>query len=181
MRLAPLPGDQWDVAVGHALSKMLSAERRNPQDAGNALSTFAHHPDLARAFLGFNVHLLYRSTLPGRLRELAILRVAHRRGCLYEWTYHVLMGKEEGLTDEEIDAATRGAAADPVDQAVLTAVDELDERSEMSDATWNVLSEHLDTRQRMDLIFTVGCYTLLAMAFNTFGVQLDDANLYQTR
>ena len=33
------------------------------------------------------------------------------------------------------------------------------------------LSEHLDERQRMDLVFTIGCYGALAMAINTFGVE----------
>ena len=32
----------------------------------------------------------------------------------------------------------------------------------------------LDTQQRMDLVFTVGAYDLLAMAFLSFGVELDD-------
>ncbi len=40
----------------------------------------------------------------------------------------------------------------------------------MTDATWAALSTRLDERQRMDLVFTIGCYGLLAMAFNTFGV-----------
>jgi hypothetical protein len=35
------------------------------------------------------------------------------------------------------------------------------------------LSEHLDRRQLMDLVFTIGAYDLLAMAFNTFGLELD--------
>ncbi|HET9874537.1 MAG TPA: carboxymuconolactone decarboxylase family protein, partial [Mycobacterium sp.] len=67
-----------------------------------------------------------------------------------------------------------GAAAGPLDRAVLTAVDELDEKSNLTDATWAALGEHLDDRQRMDLVFTVGCYTLLAMAFNVFGVELEE-------
>jgi alkylhydroperoxidase family enzyme len=173
MRLQPLPADQWDEAVRRSLSGMLSPERCNPQDAGNALATFANHPALAKAFLRFNVHLLYSSTLPPRIRELAILRVAHRRDCAYEWTHHVPMAKEAGLRDDEITAVRRGEAAGDFERAVLTGVDELDEKSELSDQTWATLGEHLNDRQRMDYVFTVGCYALLAMAFKTFGVELD--------
>ena len=36
-----------------------------------------------------------------------------------------------------------------------------------------VAVEHLDERQRMDLVFTIGCYGALAMAINTFGVEPD--------
>ncbi|OBH29335.1 carboxymuconolactone decarboxylase [Mycobacterium sp. E342] len=170
MRLPPLPADQWDEATQKALSAM--------HDAGtnNALSTLAHHPALAKAFLRFNVHLLTSSTLPSRIRELAIMRIAHRRESAYEWSHHVRMAKNEGITDNEIAALRRGEAADAFDQTVLTAVDELDGKSQLSDETWAALGERLNDQQRMDLVFTVGCYALLAMAFNTFGVELEHAD-----
>ncbi|OBJ29459.1 carboxymuconolactone decarboxylase family protein [Mycobacterium colombiense] len=169
MRLQPLPADQWDEATQQALSAMRDAANNN------ALSTLAHHPALAKSFLRFNVHLLMTSTLPPRIRELAILRVAHRRQCAYEWSHHVRMAKDEGITDDQIGALQQGEAADTFDQAVITGVDELDEKSELSDQTWAALGERLNDQQRMDFVFTVGCYALLAMAFNTFGIQLEHA------
>ena len=169
MRLSPLPADQWDEATQQALSAMRGA------DTNNALSTFAHHPALAKAFLRFNVHLLMSSTLPTRIRELAILRVAHRRDCAYEWSHHVSMAKDEGITDDQIAAVKKGEADDPFDRVVIAAVDELEEKLQLSDETWAALGERLNDQQRMDFIFTVGCYALLAMAFNTFGVELENA------
>ncbi|ASW89126.1 carboxymuconolactone decarboxylase family protein [Mycobacterium marseillense] len=169
MRLQPLPAEQWDEATQQALSAMRGA------DTNNALSTLAHHPKLAKAFLRFNVHLLTSSTLPPRIRELAILRVAHRRQCAYEWSHHFRMAKEEGITEDQIAAVQRGEARDEFDQAVITGVDELDEKSELSDHTWAALGERLTDQQRMDFVFTVGCYALLAMAFNTFGIQPEHA------
>ena len=176
MRLPPLPADRWDEAARQALAPMLRGD--GPPDANNALATFAHHPALTKAFLRFNIHLLYSSTLPPRIRELAILRVAHRRDCEYEWTHHVELAKREGITDDEIAAVRRGGDGtadnfEAFERAVLTGVDELDEKSRLSDETWAKLGERLDDRQRMDYVFTVGCYTLLAMAFNTFGIELE--------
>ena len=174
VRVAPLPADQWDDAVDHALSGMLPSERRNPEAAGNLLATLVRHPKLTRAFLRFNNHLLFSSTLPPRLREVAVLRVAHLHHCEYEWRHHVRMGREIGLTDADIDGIQRGEATDELERAVLHAVDELQRRSVVSDETWAVLSELLDERQRMDLVFTIGCYGALAMAVNTFGVEPDE-------
>ena len=171
MRLPPLPADQWDEATQRALSAMT-----NP-DANNALSTLAHHPALAKAFLRFNVHLLYSSTLPARIRELAVLRVAHRRQCGYEWEHHASMAKRLGITEDEIEAVRRGEASDEFERAVLTGVDELEEESQLSDETWAALGARLDDRQRMDYIFTVGCYATLAMAFNSFGVEVEQYSL----
>ncbi|MFF7943326.1 carboxymuconolactone decarboxylase family protein [Nocardia gamkensis] len=174
MKVSPLPEDQWDDTVNAALSRMLPADRRNPTAAGNALATLVRHPALTKAFLGFNVHLLFGSTLEPRLRELAILRVAHQRGCEYEWHHHARMGAAAGLTEGDIAAARGEAAADDdFDRLLLRAVDELGEKSALSDETWAALGERLDERQRMDLVFTVGGYTTLAMAFNTFGVQVE--------
>jgi 4-carboxymuconolactone decarboxylase len=177
MRLPPLPADQWDDSVQEALAGMLPPERRNPQDASNVLATMVNHPALTKAFLRFNVHLLFSSTLPPRIRELAILRVAHRRECAYEWTHHVDLAKREGLTDDEIDATRRPEVADgplgEFERAVLAGVDELDEQSQLSDETWATLGTRFDDRQRMDFVFTVGSYIMLAMALNTFGVQLE--------
>ena len=88
-------------------------------------------PKLTRAFLRFNIHLLLRSTLPPRLRELAVLRVAHLHAL------RVRVGRttsrwasEDGLTDDEIDGVQRGEAADEFDRAILAAVDELEEKYE---------------------------------------------------
>ena len=57
---------------------------------------------------------------------------------------------------------------------MLRAVDELVRDTKITDATWKALAEDFDTQQIMDLIFTVGAYETLAMAFRSFGVELDD-------
>lgn len=170
MRLPPLPAAEWDDAVMRAL-RMMPEERRNPEIAGNAISTFVNHPALTQSYLTFSFYLLTRSTLPPRLRELAVLRIAHLTACAYEWDEHVAIGQKEGLTLADIAALQRGEAADEFDRTVLAAVDELVENTRMSDGTWTALGERMDKRQLMDFVFTVGGYHMLAMALNTFGVE----------
>ncbi|RDI45032.1 carboxymuconolactone decarboxylase family protein [Nocardia mexicana] len=171
MRVPPLPADQWDDRTRAALRSLLPRERRHPDGAGPAMSALVRHPDLTEAFLSFGVYLLFRSSLPPRVRELAVLRVAHLSGCAYEWASHVEIAPRAGLTDDDIDGVRRGTLADPFEQTVLDAVRELREHSQLSDPVWAALGERLDEQQRMDLIFTIGGYGLMAMAFNTFGVQ----------
>jgi 4-carboxymuconolactone decarboxylase len=161
-RIPPLPYDQWDT---EALSA-ISGGRKLPPN--NVLGLLAQHPALARAFLTFNVHLLAASTLPARTRELAILRIAWRRRCRYEWAQHVLIARRAGVTDEEIAGIRAGDAT-----LISRAVDELDDDSCLSDETYRALAAELDDHQLMDLVFTIGTYGLLAMAFNTFGVELE--------
>ncbi|MFD1814563.1 carboxymuconolactone decarboxylase family protein [Rhodococcus gannanensis] len=171
MGLAPLPADEWDDDVRKALMGMLPRDRQNPEGAGIALATLVRHPDLTRAFLGFSVHLLFRSTLSDRLRELVILRVAHRQDCAYESAHHTDLARMAGLTDAEIEAARLGKSDVAFEQVVLGAVDELFDNSRLSDRTWAALGEHLDEKQLMDFVFTAGCYSMMALAFNSFGIE----------
>jgi 4-carboxymuconolactone decarboxylase len=170
VRVAPLPASEWDDAV-HAALRMMPEERRNPAAAGNAIATFVNHPDLTRSYLTFSFYLLTRSTLAPRLRELAVLRIAHLTSCAYEWDEHVTIGKKAGLSDDGIAALQRGEAADEFDRTVLTAVDELVEKARITDDTWAALGERMDKHELMDFVFTVGGYHMLAMALNTFGVE----------
>jgi len=172
-RLTPLPAERWDEQVVGAMAVMLPQWRRNPRLAGNALSTLARHPDLTAAFLAFNKHLLLHNTVPPRLRELAVLRIARRRDCAYEWDHHVRSAAKLGLSEAEIEAAADGKATGELETAVLCAVDELDVDSRLSDATWATLCAHLDEHQQLDLVFTITSYYMLAMAFNALGVESD--------
>ena len=62
----------------------------------------------------------------------------------------------------------------PFDRALLRAADELHRDSEIGDATWDHLATRYDTKQLMDVVFTVGQYNLVSIALRTFRVPLDE-------
>jgi len=173
-RLTPLPEAEWDDDIRTALAGLLPRRRRNAEGAGNALATLVRHPELAKALMPFSAYLLMKSSVPARLRELAILRTAGRRRCTYELAQHRRMATKAGLTAEEIDAAVQGTAKGELESAVLAAVDELDASSDLTDATWTTLTAHLTEQQVMDLVVTIGAYALLAMTFNALGVRPEE-------
>lgn len=184
-RIRPLPPAEWADAMREALAALRPPEPRHPLPTRggdrpkglNALGTLARHPALTRAFHTFNGHVLFASTLSARQRELLVLRVAAVRDAAYEWAQHVVLAGDAGLDGDEIARIAEGPGApgwSPLDRAMLGAVDELIARATISDATWGVLAGELDEQQLMDLVFTVGAYDLLAMAFRSFGVELDD-------
>jgi alkylhydroperoxidase family enzyme len=152
-----------------------------PQDPNrpkglNALGMFARHPELARAYNTFNGHVLFASTLTPRDRELLVLRVAAVRGSEYEWKQHTVLAGDAGLDTDEVARIAEGPDAvgwSSRDRAMLRAVDELVADACITEATWVELAGALDDQQLMDLVFTVGAYDLLAMAFRSFGVQVD--------
>ena len=143
----------------------------------NIFRTLAHHPNLMRRWLVFGNHILSKSTLSPRDREIAILRVGWLCEAGYEWAQHAVIGKAVGLDDEDIDRITKGADEagwSAAEAALLRGTDELHNDSFISDATYAELATHYSTEQLMDFVFTVGQYHLVSMALNTFGVQLDE-------
>lgn len=142
----------------------------------NVYATLACHPAMYRPWLGFARYILRESSLPAREREMLICRIAWLTGGEYEWSAHIRLGKEAGLTDAEIARLAKGPDASgwpPSDAVLVQAVDELYYDAFISDATWNTLAKRFDAHQMMDLVFTVGAYKMLAMALNSFGTQLD--------
>ena len=105
-----------------------------------------------------------------------ILRMGYLCRSGYEWGQHVVIAREVGMTDEEILWSKSGPNTPglmPLHRLLLQATDELHNDAHIADATWQSLSIHLNQKQLMDLVFTVGQYTLVSMALNSFGVQLD--------
>jgi len=183
-RVPPLPRDQWgDEAVGavragfgDAAAERLLATGPDASRAPNVLATLMRHPALAGPFLAYNSVLLKTPAVEPRLRELMVLRVAWRTRSTYEWSQHVRIARASGMTAEEIDAIPDGAGGDvwsPLDADVLAATDQLLDHYRIDDDTWLRLAERLDERQLMEVAFIVGTYTCLAMAFNSFGLEID--------
>lgn len=183
-RLPPIPASEWPTEMAEAMAALRSnaSERQSPPPAGrpralNVLGTFAHHPALARAYMTFNGHILSASSIEPRHREMLILRVAAVRQAEYEWAQHVYLARDAGLDDTEIERIIEGPDAagwSAVESALLSAADELIADARIDDTTWAALADEFDTRQLMDLVFTVGAYELLAMAFRSFNVQMDE-------
>ncbi|OBA58684.1 carboxymuconolactone decarboxylase [Mycobacterium sp. 1100029.7] len=171
LRLTPLPAEEWDDRTRAALASLIPGERANPTGAGNVLSTLVRHPDLTRAYLPFNAYLLIRNTLSPRVREVALLRVVRRRDCDYLWSHHLPIAHRAGLTEADIDGIRDGKLTGATDQVVLSAVDDLVDRGTIATPVWTELGRHFSDQERMDLVFTIGGYVLLAMAVNTFGIQ----------
>jgi 4-carboxymuconolactone decarboxylase len=142
----------------------------------NLFRVMMHHPELTRRWVVFAGHVLRKQSLPARERELLILRIGWLNQAGYEWAQHVEIAKREGLTAEEIERVKLGPSADwhSQDAALLQSVDDLYERSVVSDATWEALAAKYSTMQIMDLVFTIGQYNLVSWALNSFGVPLDD-------
>lgn len=177
-RIAPKPAADWDARLREQLLGNRPAEMgAAATEPFNIFKTLANHPVLAGKFGVWGNQVLFKSSLTPRDRELAILRVGWLCRATYEWHHHVAIARENaGMSDADIALARTGPAAgsDADDDVLLRAVDELVGDHFVSDATWHLLAQRFDTVQLIDLVFAVGQYTMVSMALNSFGVQLED-------
>ena len=166
-RLRPLPVAEWD----DELRALLGA---NPI---NIFGTLAYHPKLAKRWMVFGAHVLAKNSVPARDRELVILRIGWNCRSPYEWGQHVAIGRTTGISDEEIERITHGPDApgwSPLEATLLRAADELFADQCITDSTWGELAAVYNEQQLLDVVFTIGQYTLVSMVLNTFRVQRDD-------
>ena len=170
-RIPPVAKEKWTDAQREILAPLESQGR-----AWNVFTTMANHPELAKDWLVFGSHILSKNTLPARDREMLILRIGWLCRSEYEWAQHTRLGRAAGLTEDDLAHIMKGPDAPGIsdhDRLLLKATSELHEKAFISDETWNALAKTYDTKQMMDLVFTVGQYNLVSMALNSFGVQLD--------
>jgi 4-carboxymuconolactone decarboxylase len=170
-RIEPLSSDHWD----ERLIRLLTSAPGGTEEPMHLFTTLAHQPELFRRWLGFGGALL-SGRLPGRLRELVILRAAYRFDARYEWAHHIALAEAQGISVAEV-AAVGGdlAVVDwaPFERAALAAVDETADAGAVSDEVWSVLAEHLDAGDLVELVMLVGHYLLLSTVLRSLRLPLE--------
>ncbi len=114
-RIAPLPIAEWDEELKPLGVTGLTAPDGSPL---NIFGTLANHPKLLKRWLVFANHVLAKSTLTPRDRELLILRAGWNNQAPYEWGQHVAIALRSDISQEEIDRVAAGPDApgwDPFD------------------------------------------------------------------
>ena len=148
-----------------------------PEDAGEGpmRELCPDVTETCRKYWEYTGHFVRNATIPARHRELLILRTAWLSRGDYIWGRHDVIGKEAGLTAEEIGRVTAGPDAagwDGFERALLRAADELHASRFISDPTWDALAARYTDEELREVVLIVGNYTQLAMFQNALGAQL---------
>ena len=128
-------------------------------------------PVVGDAVQAVGAALRFGTTMTARSKEAAILLVAARRRCAYEWVLHEAAAVAEGLDPEAL--RTLGAGAVPAGlgaetDAVLAVVDRLLEAGTLTDAEYETGLGALGERIVAELVWLVGYYAMLALALAVF-------------
>jgi alkylhydroperoxidase family enzyme len=138
----------------------------------------ANNPEASRAMTGLAMYIRHKSKLDPRLRELAILQVGYLAKQPYEWSHHVKIGREFGVTDDDIRAigeetAGRPTKLDPLAKAVLRGAREMTLDLAMSDATFAELEKALGREKLIDLALAIGFYNSVVRLLGTLQVDVE--------
>lgn len=156
---------------------LLERNARGDDGLFNIYRAIAHTPDGLRQFMRLGSYILTRSSLDGRLREIAILRTGALNRCRYEVAHHIPIARAAGLSGAEVRAAVEGVASafGERDAAVLQFATELTRDGRVSAGTHDALRSLLSERELVDLALTVGYYNLVSRVLNGLEVDLEPA------
>ena len=141
----------------------------------NLHKLLVNSPDMARAFNGLGNYIRFKSKLDPRLREMAILQVGWLEKSEYEFTHHVKIGKEFGVTDDDIKAlidetAGKPTALEPLAKAILRGAREMTRDIGMSEATFAEIRQHLSDEHMTDLVLTIAFYCAVVRVLATMKI-----------
>ena len=134
------------------------------------MSILKHSPELARRAIPLFEYVRNESTVPHRMRELAMLVTARAKDCIYIWYRHVPIARESGLSNELIDALRDRQPLPPLapdEAAVINLATEFFTSSQVSEATFTAAHQQFGDRGLVELVTLMGFYAMLAFNANT--------------
>ena len=149
----------------------------------NLNRALVNSPEGARAFSRLGGFIRSKSRLDGRLRELAILQVGYLTRSRYEYSHHIKIGRDFGVSDDDIRALiaeTSGepSSLEPLAKAVLRAAREMVTGLAVSDATFAELSAGLDNECLTDLVITVAFYCGVVRLLESLQIDVEPEYLH---
>jgi len=138
----------------------------------------ANSPNGLRAFGALGNFIRHKSRLDARLRELAILQVGYLARAPYEWSHHVKIGRDFGVTDEDIRALIaetegRSSKLEPLAKLVLKAAREMTNDLAISEATFAALRKGLDNERIVDLVITISFYNAVVRLLASLQIDVE--------
>ncbi|MGI9426546.1 MAG: carboxymuconolactone decarboxylase family protein [Hyphomicrobiaceae bacterium] len=146
----------------------------------NLYKILAHSPNAARAFQGLGRFIRFESALDPRLRELAILMVGYLTRSPYEYSHHIKIGRDFGVSDDDIrgliaEAEGQPSSLEPLAKTVLTAAIEMTRAGAVAPETFAALENELDREHLMDLIITIAFYNGVVRVLASTGIDVEDS------
>jgi len=173
-RFKPLTAEQLTPEQQTMVDDLLSGTRTSLEGPFNVL---LRSPEMGNLSQKLGEYLRFRTAVPKRLNEMAILMTARWWSSQYEWYLHRTLALSAGLNAAVIDAIQAGrrpAQMQPDEAVIYDFCTELRDRRRVSDGTFQTALGLLGERGVVDLVATMGYYDLVSMALNVDRYPLPD-------
>jgi alkylhydroperoxidase family enzyme len=163
--MARIPyGDENSNPEAAALADQIRKERHGKFP--NLYRMLLNSPPVASGWLNFLTAIRQKTILPGKFRELAILRIALVNRADYEFHAHIPFALKEGVNQIQIDSlhdwSQTDAMFDAAESAVLLYADAMTEDIQVSDDIFDAVSSHFSAREMTELTATIAAYNLVS-------------------
>ena len=144
----------------------------------NLNRALVNSPGGARAFSRLGGFIRNRSRLDPRLREMAILQVGYLTRSRYEYSHHIKIGREFGVSDGDIRAIaaeTAGERSDlgELERAVLAAAREMVTGLAVAEGTFATVKASLNNECLVDLVLTISFYCGVVRLLETLEIEVE--------
>lgn len=174
-RLAQLAEDQLDQAQSALLQSLRSGPRGKGVPLGGPFGCYMYAPELGEVIQQFAAFCRFKTRLPKRLSEFAILVIGQMWKAQYEFYVHAQEAERAGVSPQTIRDLKAGrtptkAAKD--ERALYDFIKELHQKRRVSDRTYKRVQALLGDAGMVEFLGILGSYTLTSMVLNTFRVPL---------
>ena len=159
----------------HSLYDQMAAYRGH---VARPFAALLNSPDVASSVALVGEQLRYISpSIASEVREIITLTTAKALQCQYIWTHHCHSARQVGVRNEVVEAIRQGGRPRgllPKESVFIQFTQELLEDKQVRDATYGAVEHLLGGQAVVDLVVTIGYYTMLCLAINALQVNLEE-------
>jgi alkylhydroperoxidase family enzyme len=169
--LAP---EDWPAGSEELLERIRGARRGN---VINIYRMLIHSPKMVPAWLDWFNTVRWGMSLPGRLRELVIVRIANITGSAYAIRQHVpKLAAADGVSQEECDALADSGDSptfSDAERAALAYAETMIRDRKVGDEVMARLKQHYSDTEIVELTILVGTYAMHGHVMQALDIDLE--------
>lgn len=151
--------------------------RASRKRIGHLHRMLLHAPPIAEGWIALFDAIRWKSSLPGRLREMVICRIAAINGASYEWDAHAPIALAEGMTRAQLDALPAWEGSDLFDateRAALAYCDAMTRQVHVPEAVAGAVRDLFPPRQLVELTATIAGYNCVSRVLEALEIRGSD-------
>jgi 4-carboxymuconolactone decarboxylase len=153
------------------MESIRSGPRGKSVNPRGPFAVWLHAPEFGQLAQALGGHCRYKTAVPPRLSEFAILCTARLWRAQYEWYAHAPIAEKAGVKPKTIADVRAGRApksAPKDERAVYDFVQELYKTRRVSDRTYKRALAIFGDAGMVELVGILGYYVMVAMTLNVF-------------